>query len=72
MPLEGFEAFPFTHAGATRDVYRRGSGPGVVVIHEIPGITPERFAAIATDAKQNCPVSKALAGVEITLEAALV
>jgi len=41
MPLEGFEAFPFTHAGATRDVYRRGSGPGVVVIHEIPGITPE-------------------------------
>jgi osmotically inducible protein OsmC len=38
----------------------------------IPGITPERFAAIATDAKQNCPVSKALAGVEITLDAALV
>jgi dienelactone hydrolase len=51
MPLEGFEAFPFTHDGATRDVYRRGSGPGVVVIHEIPGITPEvaRFGRRVAD-----------------------
>ena len=51
MPLEGFEAFPFTDAGATRDVYRRGSGPGVVVIHEIPGITPEvaRFGRRVAD-----------------------
>ncbi len=51
MPLEGFETFPFTHAGATRDVYRRGSGPGVVVIHEIPGITPEvaRFGRRVAD-----------------------
>ena len=37
----------------------------------IPGLTAEKFAALATDAKQNCPVSKALAGVEITLDAAL-
>lgn len=46
MALDGFEAFSFTHEGADRPVYRRGSGPGVVVIHEIPGITPEvaRFA----------------------------
>ncbi len=40
MSLEGFEAFEFSDAGAARTVYRRGSGPGVVVIHEIPGITP--------------------------------
>lgn len=39
--LEGFERFPFTHGGETRTVYRRGSGPGVVVMHEIPGITPQ-------------------------------
>jgi osmotically inducible protein OsmC len=38
----------------------------------IPGITAERFAALAADAKVNCPVSKALAGVEITLDAALI
>ena len=38
----------------------------------IPDMTAERFAALAADAKQNCPVSKALAGVsEITLDAAL-
>jgi osmotically inducible protein OsmC len=37
----------------------------------IPGIDAEKFAALAADAKQNCPVSKALAGVEITLDAAL-
>jgi len=30
----------------TRDTYRKGSGPVVIVVHEIPGITPavERFA----------------------------
>jgi osmotically inducible protein OsmC len=37
----------------------------------VPGLTAERFAALAADAKRNCPVSKALAGVEITLDAAL-
>jgi dienelactone hydrolase len=40
-PLEGFASFEFEHAGASRTVYRRGEGPGVVVIHEIPGITPQ-------------------------------
>jgi dienelactone hydrolase len=39
--LEGFDEFSFSHAGATRPVYRRGEGPGVVIMHEIPGITPE-------------------------------
>ncbi len=39
--VEGFEVEVFEHAGAARDVFRRGSGPGVVVMHEIPGITPQ-------------------------------
>lgn len=39
--LAGWEKSSFTAAGYTRDVYRRGSGPGVVVVHEIPGITPK-------------------------------
>ena len=36
----------FTAATMTRDTYRRGAGPVVIVVHEIPGITPavERFA----------------------------
>jgi len=41
MSLEGFDDFEFEHHGATRRVYRRGAGPGVVVMHEIPGITPQ-------------------------------
>ena len=38
---------------------------------EVPGIDPAEFAKIAEDAKRNCPVSKALAGTNITLEAKL-
>lgn len=38
----------------------------------VPGLDAEGFAAAAEGAKENCPVSKALAGVpEITLDASL-
>lgn len=37
----------------------------------VPGLDQETFDRIAEDAKVNCPVSQALAGVEITLEATL-
>lgn len=50
--LAGFASFAFGEPGASRIVYRRGSGPGVVVIHEVPGITPEvaGFARRVADA----------------------
>jgi osmotically inducible protein OsmC len=38
----------------------------------IPDIDPETFQEFAEGAKENCPVSKALAGVEISLSATLV
>lgn len=38
----------------------------------VPGIDEARFRQLADDAKQNCPVSKALSAVPITLEAELV
>ena len=38
--LDGWELGEFSAAGLTRPIYRRGSGPAVIVIHEIPGITP--------------------------------
>jgi osmotically inducible protein OsmC len=38
---------------------------------EIPGIDDAIFQQFARDAKQNCPVSKALAGTEIALTARL-
>lgn len=40
-PLKGWTSAPFTAAGATHDVYTRGTGPGVVLLPEIPGMTPE-------------------------------
>lgn len=38
--LTGWTAAPFTGGGYTHDVYRKGKGPGVVLIPEIPGIHP--------------------------------
>ena len=37
----------------------------------VPGIDEAKFRAVADDAKTNCPVSKALSAVPITLEAEL-
>jgi dienelactone hydrolase len=44
--LSSYRKSSFTSGPWTRDVYRRGSGPAVIVIHEAPGIIPEviRFA----------------------------
>jgi dienelactone hydrolase len=44
--LDGWELDEFSAAGITHPIYRRGQGPAVIVIHEIPGITPlvTRFA----------------------------
>jgi dienelactone hydrolase len=41
-----------THDGATHPTYRKGRGPGVIVISEIPGITPRviEFADEVVDA----------------------
>jgi dienelactone hydrolase len=44
--LDDFTKSPFTHDGKTREVYRKGRGPAVVVMAELPGITP-RVAAFA-------------------------
>jgi lipoyl-dependent peroxiredoxin len=52
-------------------------GEGIVrialtVAGTVPGLDADGFAAAAQTAKENCPVSKALAGVpEITLDASL-
>ncbi len=45
--IPGFSTAPHTHLGETREVYRRGFGPAVIVMSEIPGITPQ-VAAFAT------------------------
>ena len=52
MALDGWVKGSFTAATLTRDTYRKGNGPVVIVVHEIPGITPavERFANDVVDA----------------------
>ncbi|MFD0899821.1 OsmC family protein [Actinomadura sediminis] len=52
-------------------------GEGITGIHltvraGVPGLSAGDFEKAAQDAKAGCPVSKALAGVKITLDAALV
>jgi dienelactone hydrolase len=39
--LAGWEQSEFSAERLTRTVYRKGSGTAVIVIHEIPGITPK-------------------------------
>ncbi|GAA3542661.1 OsmC family peroxiredoxin [Nocardioides daeguensis] len=47
------------------------SGIALTVRAEVEGLDAEAFAAAADAAKSGCPVSKALAAVPITLDAAL-
>lgn len=55
-PLDDFERDFFTADDATRVVYRMGTGPAVIVIAEMPGITPKvadvarRIAAVGCTA----------------------
>jgi dienelactone hydrolase len=42
--LHDYERTTFTHHGKARTVFRKGSGPAVVVIAEMPGITPKVIA----------------------------
>ena len=51
-------------------------GEGITGIHlttrgKVPGLTAEQFSEAAAKAKEGCPVSKALAGTTITLDASL-
>ena len=47
------------------------TGIVLTVVGDVPGMSAEDFQAAAEGAKANCPVSKALAGTTITLEASL-
>jgi len=48
------------------------TGIVLTVRAQIPGMSAEGFQAAAEDAKANCPVSQALTGTTISLDAALV
>jgi dienelactone hydrolase len=42
--LDSWTRGQHTDGGTTHPTYRKGTGPGVIVIHEIPGMTPEVIA----------------------------
>jgi dienelactone hydrolase len=50
--LADFACSGFSHDGVARAVYRKGTGPAVLVMHEVPGISAEvaRFARKVADA----------------------
>ena len=50
--LPDFTTFAFMHAGRERTIYRKGEGPPVLVMHEVPGISAEvaRFSRRVVDA----------------------
>jgi osmotically inducible protein OsmC len=47
------------------------TGSHITVRGTVPGMSEEEFRAAAEDAKKNCPVSQALTGTTITLDASL-
>jgi osmotically inducible protein OsmC len=58
------------------EIAQAGQGFKITTIHltteaRVPGISENEFQAHADTAKETCPVSRALAGVSITLEAKL-
>lgn len=67
---ESIETDARVHLESTDD------GPAITRIElttnaNVPGIDEGKFQTIANGAKEGCPVSKALAGVEISLDASL-
>jgi len=72
------DGFPPEQISTTAKVHleKKDEGFGITTIElvtqaKVPGIDEEKFLQHANAAKENCPVSKALAGVEIKLEAHL-
>ena len=47
------------------------SGIEITLRAKVPGLDEARFAELAATAERTCPVSKALAGTKITMDAAL-
>jgi dienelactone hydrolase len=40
-PLDGFDVFEFADGDMSHPIYVRGSGPGVLLMHELPGMVPQ-------------------------------
>ncbi|WP_024805688.1 dienelactone hydrolase family protein [Nocardia sp. BMG51109] len=52
--LSDFQRDTFSHDGKTRTIFRRGSGPAVIVMGEFPGISPMVFDFARRVARTGC------------------
>jgi dienelactone hydrolase len=55
--ITSFACGSFTHAGTTHPVYRKGSGPAVLIIAELPGLTPHVLGFADRVAALGCSVA---------------
>ena len=67
---------PSIKTSADVNLEKQGAGFAITAIvltceANVPGASADLFQKIAEETKKNCPVSKALAGVNITLKASL-
>jgi len=60
-----------TTAAVTFDPAQGITGSHLRVTASVPGLSEEDFQRLADEAKRSCPVSRALVGIPITLEATL-
>ena len=44
MKIKDYNDFIFKYDGISHTVYRKGEGPGVVLMHELPGLTKDCIA----------------------------
>jgi osmotically inducible protein OsmC len=58
-------------AAVTFDPASGITGSHLLVSAKVPGLGEEEFQRLAAEAKETCPVSRALSGIPITLEASL-
>jgi len=60
-----------TTAAVTFEMGKGVRGSHLLVSARVPGLAEEQFEALATRAKSECPISRALTGIPITIEARL-
>ena len=61
-----------TTAAVTFDPAEGITGSHLTVSATVPGLSADDFQRLADEAKRTCPVSRALVGIPITLDASLV
>lgn len=71
-PAEKLEANAVVSVGPASGGGFAISRSALTLVANVPGISADDFAKIAKQAKEGCPLSKALGAIEVTLDAKLI